>query len=183
VAHERVGLDPELEDVAAAAPLGLQDVALEALVIGLGRREGREVVRAGQRRGARVERLDVEPMRPPQRASGLERRRRAAGEQPVAVRAAASVVAGAEAIRRLLGGEDGDLVGQQRVDRAQARQRTLVGDDLAERVDAAVGAARDGERDRRAERDLQRALDLARDRPLPWLGGPSVERAAVILQG
>jgi hypothetical protein len=92
-------------------------------------------------------------------------------------------VAGAEAGGHLFGRDDRDLVGQQRVDRAQARQLTLVGDDLAERVDAAVGAARDGERDRRAQGDLQRALQLAGDRSLPWLGGPSVERAAVVLQG
>jgi len=92
-------------------------------------------------------------------------------------------MAGAEAVRRLLGGKDGDLVGQQRVDRAQARQLTRVGDDLAERVDAAVGAARDRERDRRAQGRLQRALQLARDRALPWLSGPPRERAAVIFQG
>jgi len=92
-------------------------------------------------------------------------------------------MAGAEAVRRLLGGKDGDLVGQQRVDRAQARQLTLVGDNLAERVDAAVGAARDRERDRRAQGRLQRALQLARDRALPWLSGPPRERAAVIFQG
>ena len=55
VAHERVGLDPELEQVAVAlATRRREHVALEAHVVGLGGRERGEVVRARQRRGARV---------------------------------------------------------------------------------------------------------------------------------
>ena len=68
-------------EVAAAAPLGAEHVAVEALVVGLGRREGREVVRADERGGARLQRLEVERVRPPQRATGLERRRCGPGEQ------------------------------------------------------------------------------------------------------
>ena len=54
-------------------PLGAQHVALEAHVVGLGGREGGEVVPAGQGGGAGVERGAVERARPPQRAVALER--------------------------------------------------------------------------------------------------------------
>ena len=43
--------------LAVVQPFGAHDVALEAHVVGLGGRERREVVRAHQRRRARVERL------------------------------------------------------------------------------------------------------------------------------
>ena len=49
VAHERVGLDVELEDVAVAHPFGAVDVAREARVVGVGGREGGEVVHAEER--------------------------------------------------------------------------------------------------------------------------------------
>ena len=79
VAHERVGLDPEGEHVARLLdPLGAEHVALEAHVVGLGRREGGEVVGADERRGAGVERVAVERPRPPERPPLLERARRAA---------------------------------------------------------------------------------------------------------
>ena len=61
-AHEGVGLDPELEhpalpqDRGLLVPLGAEDVPLEADVLGLGGREGGEVVRPAQRVGAARER-------------------------------------------------------------------------------------------------------------------------------
>src|SRR4051794_1510521 len=57
LAHERVGLDVELEHVALGPPPSRpRDEALEAHVVGLGRREGREVVLATQERGAALQR-------------------------------------------------------------------------------------------------------------------------------
>jgi hypothetical protein len=182
LAHERVGLDPELEHVAVAPPRGRHHVTLEAPVVGVGRREGGEVVRAAQRRRACLERPEVDRMRPPERAARLERRRRRPREHAVEVGAADGVVASAEAVRRLVGGDHGDGVGQQGVDRAQARERPLVGDHLAERVDAGVGPSRHHRRDVLAQDRAQRAAQLTLDRPLPRLLRPARERAAVVLQ-
>ena len=69
-----------------------------------------------------------------------------------------------------LGGQDRDLVGQQRVDRPQRRRRTRVRDDLPERVHAAVGPAGDRQVDRPAQHGGQRPLELGRR--------PSAGRAA-----
>ena len=76
-----------------------------------------------------------------------------------------------------------DLVREDGVDAAQARQRAGVGDDLAERVDAAVGPAGDGEVDRLAQHDLQRLNDFGGHGPLAGLFCPARERAAVVLKG
>ena len=95
-------------------PLGAQHVALEAHVVGLGGREGGEVVRAGQRGGAGVEPLAVERPRPPERAPALEGARLGPGEHAVAVGAAARVAAGVEALGRRLAGEHRHVVRQQR---------------------------------------------------------------------
>ena len=154
---------------------GAEDVALEALVVGLGGREGGEVVRA---RAAAPRRRAAPPrraVRPPQRAAALERRRRVAREHAVDVGARARVVAGGEAVRRPPRRRSTAISrGSTRVDRAQARQRALVGDDLPERVDAAVGAAGDRQRDRRrAAPCASAALELARRRSARPAGRPS----------
>jgi hypothetical protein len=158
-------------------------VALEAPVVRLGRCERREVVRARERCGARLQRVEVSRVRPPQRAAALERGRRPAREHAVEVRAAPGVVPRAEAVRHLLGGEHRDLVGQQRVDRTQERERPLVGHHLPERVDAAVGAAGHDEVDVLAQDDAQRSAQLPRHRPFPRLHGPPGKGRAVIGQG
>ena len=130
VAHEGVGLDAELERSwsDAGSTTRRATIALEADVLGVRRREGGEVVLAGQGGGAGVQRVEVD-----RRAAttargrgrtatgrrggcGRGRRRRARGRRggrrsP----AAASSTA-----------EHADVVGQQRVDRAQraaARRR------------------------------------------------------------
>ena len=64
-AHERVGLDVELEDVAVATPRRPVDVAGEARVVGLGRREGGEVVGADEGLARRLGARLVDAMRPP----------------------------------------------------------------------------------------------------------------------
>ena len=87
VAHEAGGLDPELEHVVADASTHSAAVMLRSKqhVLGLGRRERREVVLPGQQRGAGVERLAVERVRPVERAAALERRQRVARVEAVAV--------------------------------------------------------------------------------------------------
>src|SRR3954451_18761056 len=52
--HEAVGLDPEGERPGLVGPFGARHLALEASVVGVGEREGREVVRAGNRQRAGV---------------------------------------------------------------------------------------------------------------------------------
>ena len=63
VAQERVGLDGEDELVAAPLPCGRQHAAAEDLVLGLGGREGAEVVLAEQRSGTGREQLSSETSR------------------------------------------------------------------------------------------------------------------------
>ena len=106
-----------------------------------------------------------------------------AGEHAVEVGARERVVARGEAVGHLLGLEDRDLVGQQRVDRAQRRRRAGIGDDLAERVHAAIGAARDRQVDGLAQDRLQRALELGRHGAPAGLRGPAGEGRPVVLEG
>ena len=96
VAQEGVGGDVELEPVAVAAPLRGEHGAVEVDVLGLGRRERREVVGADEGRGACVEggRIEgagvVELVAPPQRIAAR------AGVQAVDVASGAGVPAGVE---------------------------------------------------------------------------------------
>ena len=78
VAHERVGLDVELEHVAGALPAGAEHVALEALVVGVGGREGGEVVRPG----AAAPRRRAAPPRPADAATTARGRARTATAPP-----------------------------------------------------------------------------------------------------
>ena len=68
-----------------------------------------------------------------------------------------------------------DLARQHRVDRAQRRQRALVGDDLPERVDAAVGPARHGQRRpaRAAPSPAPRSSSPATVRSPGWAAQPA----------
>ena len=84
-------------------------------------------------------------VRPPQRAAALERPTACGGPARGRRSGGCGRRGGRRSRRRhLLGAQDDDLARQHRVDRAQVRQRAVVGDDLAERVDAAVGAPGDG---------------------------------------
>jgi hypothetical protein len=181
VAHEGVGGDPEREAVAVVLPAGVEHDALEAHVVGLGRRERREVVRAGEQRGARVQRVAVELVRPVQRAAVLERARRGPVEHAEAVGPAARVEAGVEAVghrRRLV---HGDVAAGQGVQAGQARQRTVVAGDLRPRVHAAIGAPRDRELHRVGQQDPERVLELVLHGPLALLARPAGEARAVVL--
>ncbi len=92
-------------------------------------------------------------------------------------------MAGVEVVGGLLDGDRADVVGQQRVEGAQARElRGVEGADLAERVDAGVRATRDRQPDGRAEQGLQRARDFTGDRPLAGLSRPAGEAAAVVFE-
>src|SRR3954453_7172825 len=96
--HEAVGLDPEGERPGLVGPFGARHLALEACVVGVGEREGREVVRAGNRQRAGVERLALERLGPVQRPPALERVGHLAGEHAVAIGARAGVPARVEAV-------------------------------------------------------------------------------------
>ena len=186
VAHERVGLDVELEDVAVALPAARRDVALEALVVGLGRREGGEVVRC-RRSAARagVQRRLVDAVRPPQRAAALERRRRrgapARGRGRCALRASWRAE---KPVGHLLGRPAPTISSRQHgVDAsagaAAARRRRRPGrargrrGRCGRRRSASTGCAQDG---------LERLNDLGGHRPPAGLHGPAREGAAVVRQ-
>ena len=80
-------------------------------MVGLGGGEGGEVVRAGQDRGAGVERLAVDAVWPPERPPELEWARCRAGQQAIAVGARAGVAAGVEALGDDAGADYRDVVG------------------------------------------------------------------------
>ena len=69
---ERVGGDPEGEDLAFVGPRRGENVALEADVVGLGRGEGGEIVGADEGGGAGAERLAVDLVRPVERPAVLD---------------------------------------------------------------------------------------------------------------
>jgi hypothetical protein len=158
--------------------------AAEEDVLRVGRRERGEVVGARQCCGAGVQGVPVDRVRPPQLPAERERRRAGvAGVDAVLVGARRRVAAGVEPIGGLLDASDADVVGQQRVDRAQPRQlRGVARADLAEGVDAGVGAAGDGQPDVGAQQRGQRALELSLDRALPGLRRPPGEAGAVVLE-
>jgi hypothetical protein len=181
VAQERVGLDPELQQIAPLPPPGAEHVALEAHVVGLGGRERGEVVPPLQQFRAGVQRVTLHPPRPPQGAPVLEGRPLAAVQDAVAVRARARVAAGVEAVGRRRAAYHRDVVRQQRVQRAGLGRRAGVRRDLPPRVHPAIGPPGHRERHLAAEHHPQRPLELALHGPVPGLPRPAGERAAVVL--
>ena len=117
VPEERVGGDREVEVVAVALPRRLPDDPHEHLVLALGGREGRELVLAGKEGGRRLEALEVDGARPPERALRLERRARDAVENEVAVRASRGREARVEPLGRVLRVEHRHVGRQRRVER------------------------------------------------------------------
>ena len=79
-------------------------------------------------------------------------------------------------------GEHGDVVGQQRVERAHRRRLARVAGHLPPGVHARVGAPGDGQRHRvAAQDDAERALELALDRAQAGLARPAREAGPVVL--
>jgi hypothetical protein len=85
VAQEAVRLDLEVEVVASLDPARGQHLAAQNLVLRLCRRERAEVLLADEKAGGALELPDVERPRHPPAATCLERRGRAAAEDPVPV--------------------------------------------------------------------------------------------------
>ncbi len=143
-------------------------------MVSLGRRKGGEVVRSDQCLGARLQRRPFERVGPVQGATVLVCTACRARQQAVAVRAAGRVSARVEARLGLDAFDHGDVVWQQRVDRARPGGPTLVARHLAACVDARIRASGDRQRDRRiTENDGERAFELLLDGPLAGLTRPA----------
>ena len=87
----------------------------------------------------------------------------------------------------LLGGDDGDVVRQRRVDRlgrALGRRSAfdVDADHVSDRVHARVGATGDGKCVDVAKDGAERRLQDAFDSPQPRLRRPAVELGAVVLE-
>ena len=188
VAEERVGGDGEVEVVAVALPGRLADDADEHVVLALGGRERAEVVLTGQERGTRLERLEVDRPRPPERPLRLERRPRDAVQDEIAVRARGGREAGVEPVGRVLGVEHGHVGRKRRVERlgrpvGGRASRDDDARDLPRRVHARVGAAGDRETFPAVGiDDVEGLAQDALDGALAGLPRPAVEVAAVVLE-
>ena len=126
------------------------DDAHEDLVLGLGRREGAEVVLAAQEIRRLGQALLVQSMGIPPGAVGLERRAGLAAVDAVAVAPRERGVARVEVGGRRLGREHDDVgrqLGVQRLPRPLDRRPALDldGGHVLERVDARIGPSGDGE--------------------------------------
>ena len=133
--------------VPAAAHDALEHDPLESHVVGLGRREGGEVVLARPARSAQARSApDVERVGPVQRPPALEGAARATGQHPVDVGAAGRVAAGVEAGGGGRALDHRDVVGQQRVDASRAGPARPRSWRPGPRVHAGIGAPGDGER-------------------------------------
>ena len=182
-----LGRDLEVEVVTAPDPLRPLHHAREGLVPRLRRGERPEVVLTRERNCSRAERVLVERARNPPAAPHFERRGRRAGEEPIAVAARVGAVASVEVVGRGSGRENGDLVGQPRVERSgdPLRRRAALDvhrGDLAERMNTRVGAAGHREVLDRSERPGERLPQRRLDRGQPGLSRPAVERRTVVLE-
>ena len=158
-------------------------VALEADVVGLGRRERGEVVRPRQGGGAGVQGVAVEAPRVPVDRALQACRAGSAVEEAVAVGPRAGVAAGVEPVRRRVALQDRDVRRQDGVEAQRVDRLVLVGADLPPGVHAAIGASGDGHGDLVLDQDRrQRALDLGLHRALVGLARPAGERATVVLE-
>ena len=169
VAQEHVGLDPELEQLAvAAATRRARTSQRNQRVLGLGRRERREVVAAARAPRAHCgERVAVDRARPPERAPALEHAARAPREHAVAVGPAGRVAARVEALAARARREHRDVVGEQRVQAQRIDRLVLVARHLPPGVHAAIGAPRHRQRQRLPSRPSRRGPCAARARAPP----------------
>ena len=187
MAQEAVGGDLELEQVAAVVPASLEDLATEELVLRRRGRERPEVVLAQKEPRRLVQRLPFDRTRMPPGAPRFEGRRRPASEDAVAVASRQRGMAGVEVGRRLLRARDGDVVGQdgvQRLTDPRCRRSALDVDarDLAERMNAGIRASCDGQRVPRRIDLRQRRAQLALDGSETGLSRPAAEASAVVLE-
>ena len=185
VAHERVGLDLEREHVAVLDPARRQQVAREARVVGLGRRERGEVVlaRAAARRtraAASRSRRARPQQRPPAPRTPSARGSRARGSgtsgSSASWRASKPSAASAHARTATSGGSSAFS--------ASARSAgALVRGDLPRRVNARGPSAPRPSADDLARKDpRQRRLDLRLHRPPARLTSPAIEARPVVLE-
>ena len=167
-----------------ARPARGEDVAVEADVVGLGRGEGGEVVRADQRSGAGLERLEVEAVRPPEGAHLLERARRRAGQHPVEIAARPGVAPRVEAVLDHAGDGHRHVV---RTDAVQAARQVarqlgprLEARHLSQRVHPCVGPPSHRQLHRRPQHSRQRRLQLPLHGPQTRLSRPAPEPRPVV---
>ena len=187
MAQERVRGDGEMQLVAATLPPRGPDLAHEHLVVRLGRREGREVVRAHERSGALLELLEIDGSRPPESPTRAQRGTRPCREHDVPVRPCRRRESRVESDRRLLRLEDGDVVGQRGVERlGEPRHRWAAlgveARDLPGRMNARVGPAGDGEAAPGRQDGVERLAQRALDRPLARLPRPAAKPGPVVLE-
>src|SRR6185503_2497040 len=123
----------------------------------------------------------IERMRPVQCVATLEGRHAVARVEPVRVRARGGVAAGVEAVRRRLALQHADVGRKVAVPGAERERFPWVTRDLSERVNAGVGATRDGKRGGLSTNRREHGLHLPLDRALPVLARPSRETRAVVL--
>ena len=182
VAHERVGLDPELEQLsvgAAPAPVRREHVPREADVVGVGRRERGEVVRPDERASTRPQRLDVDA-----RAASAAPAPAAARSAPAARAPGTCTRARSRHAARRTRQRPASTTAPPR-HRAGARSAprpgalSLIARDLPERVHSRVGAPRNRRAARRHRRSTTHSASStdALNRPLPRLPRPSREPA------
>src|SRR6185312_5413486 len=186
VPHERVRLDPERQHVRITSiptPERSEHVTREAHVLGLGRRERREVVRPDQGRSASLQRRDIDPVRPPQRPPRVKRRTRRPRQQPVAVRARGRVSPRIEPRRNQSRRQNRDIRRQQRVQRPHGNRRPVVAGDLTPGMDAGVGPPRHSQPNARNTQDnSQSTFDRVLNGPRTVLPSPAGKPRTVVLQ-
>ena len=189
VPQERIGLDAEHELVAAPLPARRQHLAAEDLVLGLGRREGAEVVLAEERARAAVEQLLRDVARPVPGARRAQRRGCARAQHAVLVEPRAGREARVEALgRRACSASTATSGGRCAL--SAAGTRAVVGPAVRPSMlttwpeactPVSVRPATAGRPLSRPE-DPQRLGQDALDRAQARLRGPAVERRPVVLE-
>src|SRR5215211_468406 len=183
VAHEGVRRDPEGDHlVRLVEPLRAHDVADEANVVSLGRREGGEVVASAKACRTGLESGSGERSRPVEGAAALERASHPPRQHAVAVGATPRVPAGVEALRRRLAREYADVLRQHAVERVDGQRLAGVARHLAAGVDAGVRPARHRDRRRLAGDRPDRVLEGRLYGAKAGLSRPAGEVAAVVLE-
>src|SRR5919204_1604021 len=173
-------------DLAASVPDGALDHANEDPVLGLRRREGAKVVLAEQQVCRFGEPLLLERTRIPPAPLRLKRRGRPAAVEAVAVTARLRGPPRVKVGRDPFHGGDGDVTRQLRIQRLRCALawRTAVdldARDLAQRVDAGIGASGDSQSAPAPKNAVEGVAKGVFDRPQPRLCRPAAKAGAVVL--